>query len=145
ARQSKLETRLRAGITTLITYTWSKNISDIARIQNHYDRQSPRPPGQFEVPHPLTVKGTAEIPGGRRRELLTNAHRALDYVVGGWTVSTFSTFQSGFPLEFSLARSNIFAAGTGPQFPDVTGDPTAGITGSHQERLNRYFNTDAFA
>jgi Carboxypeptidase regulatory-like domain len=145
ALQSKLETRLRNGITTLITYTWSKNISDIARIQNHYDRQSARSLGQFDVPHRLTITGSAEIPVGRGRKFLTDTHRALDYVVGGWTVSTFSTFQSGFPLEYSLARPNIFAAGTGPQFPDVTGDPTAGITGSHQERLNRYFNTDAFA
>jgi hypothetical protein len=64
--------------------------------------------------------------------------------VGGWNISTFSTFQSGFPLEFSLARSNIFAIGTGPQFPDVVGDPMEGISGSHQSRLSRFFNTGAF-
>jgi hypothetical protein len=48
-------------------------------------------------------------------------------------------------LEFSLARPNVFGAGVGPQFPDVVGDPTEGISGSINDRLTRYFNTAAFA
>lgn len=143
--QSKLESRMAKGVTSIVTYTWSKNIGDIQRVQNHYDRQSARAPGQFDAPHRLTATASVEVPVGRNRRFLTNAHRGLDYVVGGWNVATMSTFQSGFPIEVSVAQPNIFAAGTGPQFPNVVGDPTEGISGSHQQRLSRYFNTAAFA
>jgi hypothetical protein len=145
ALQSKLETRFGSSINTIVTYTWSKNISDIARVQNHYDRRASRSLGQFDAPHRVTITGAFDLPFGRGRRFLSNAPRAVDYTLGGWNVSTFSTFQSGFPLEYSLARSNIFAVGTGPQFPDVVGDPMEGISGSHQERLSRFFNTAAFA
>lgn len=143
--QSKLETRMAKGITTLVTYTWSNEIGDIQRVQNHHDRRSSRAVGQFNAPHRLTVTGSFDLPFGRNRQFLSNASRAVDYVAGGWTLSTFNTFQSGFPLEFSLAQPNIFAIGTGPQFPNVVGDPREGISGSHQQRLSRFFNTGAFA
>jgi hypothetical protein len=145
ALQAKLETRMTKGISTIIAYTFSRNISDIARIQNAYDRASARSPSEFDVPHRLTVTASVDLPFGRGRRYLGQSGRALDAVLGGWTISTFSTFQSGFPLEFSTSRSNIFAIGAGPQFPDVVGDPQAGISGSISSRLDRYFNTDAFA
>jgi hypothetical protein len=145
ALQTKLETRFGSSINTIVTYTWSKNISDIARVQNHYDRRASRSLGQFDAPHRVTISGAFDLPFGRDRRFLSNAPPAVDYALGGWNLSTFSTFQSGFPLEYSLARSNIFAVGTGPQFPDVVGDPMEGISGSHQERLSRFFNTAAFA
>jgi hypothetical protein len=145
ALQAKLETRMTKGISTIIAYTFAKNIGDIARIQNAYDRAAARSPSEFDVPHRLTVTASVDLPFGRGRRYLGSSSRALDAIAGGWTVSTFSTFQSGFPLEFSVSRSNIFAAGAGPQFPNVIGDPTAGISGPISQRLNRYFNTDAFA
>ena len=145
ALQTKLETRMTAGLTTILTYTWSRLINDIARIQNAYDRQSARSPGQFDAPHRVTITASYDLPVGRGRKYLRDAHRSIDYLLGGWNIATFNTFQSGFPLEFSLARSNVFGAGVGPQFPDVIGDPTEGISGSINDRLTRYFNTAAFA
>jgi hypothetical protein len=137
ALQTKFETRMTAGLTTIVTYTWSRLINDIARIQNAYDRRSARSPGQFDVPHRVTITASYDLPVGRGRRYLRDAHRSIDYVLGGWNIATFNTFQSGFPLEFSLARSNVFGAGVGPQFPDVVGDPTEGISGSINDRLTR--------
>jgi hypothetical protein len=145
ALQSKFETRMTGGITAIVTYTWSKTLNDIARIQNAYDRRSARSVSQFDVPHRVTITGAFDVPVGHGRRYLRNAPRGVDYVLGGWNIATFNTFQSGFPLEFSLAQPNIFAAGAGPQFPDVVGDPTEGISGSINDRLTRYFNTAAFA
>ena len=72
-------------------------------------------------------------------------HRAWDAVIGGWNVALFNTFQSGFPLGFGVNANTLFLAGAGGQRPDVVGDPNTGISGSHQDRLNRFFNTAAFA
>ena len=60
-------------------------------------------------------------------------------------MSTFSTFQSGFPLSFGVNQNNLFLTGTGGQRPNVPGDPNAGISGSITDRLGAYFNTAAFS
>jgi hypothetical protein len=57
----------------------------------------------------------------------------------------FNTFQSGFPLGFSNSPSTIFGLGEGTQRPNLVGDPSAGISGGIGDRLDGYFNTDAFA
>lgn len=46
--------------------------------------------------------------------------------------------------QFKL-ENTLFLAGAGTQRPNVAGDPNAGISGSVQDRLLRYFNTAAFA
>ena len=143
--QAKFETRMAAGLTSIITYTLSSNISDIALVQNHYDRQASRSRGAFDSPQRVTATASYEVPVGRGRRFLSNASRGVDYALGGWNISTFSTFQSGFPLEFSVNRSTIFGVGSGPQLPNAIGDPTAGISGPHNQRLSRFFNTEAFA
>ena len=57
-------------------------------------------------------------------------------------ISTFDTFQGGFPLTFGLARAT---AGAGSGRPNAIGNPAQGVTGSIGSRLTRYFNTAAFA
>lgn len=144
AFQAKLETRLK-NWTTIIAYTASKNLSDIATIQNAYDRRAARSPAAFDVPQRLTVTTSIDLPFGRGRRFLGQSGRSLDLIVGGWTLAFFNTFQGGFPTQFSVGRSTLFLPGAGPQFPNATGDPTDGASGPHSQRLTRYFNTDAFA
>lgn len=144
AFQAKLETRLRSW-TTIVSYTASKNLSDIATIQNAYDRRAARSPAAFDVPQRLTITTSIDLPFGQGRRFLGQAPRALDLIAGGWTLAFFNTFQGGFPQQFSVGRSTLFLPGSGPQFPNAVGDPSEGISGPHSQRLNRYFNTDAFA
>lgn len=142
--QLKFEKRMRHGITALISYTFSKNISDVSNPQNAYDRKAERAVNEFDVPQRFTIAAAWDLPFGRGRRLLRSASRPVDLALAGWQISMFNTFQSGFALAFRIARPNIFAAGA-TQRPDAAGDPLAGISGSVQSRLGRYFNTDAFA
>ena len=131
--QLRVEKRLARGVTALVAYTISKNIGDISNAQNAYDRRAERAPTEFDAPQRLTVSALWQVPFGRRH-----------WLFGGWQISTFDTFQSGFPVAFALSRPNIFAAGAS-QRPDAAGDPMAGIHGGVTSRLARYFNTAAFA
>lgn len=131
--QLRVEKRLARGVTALVAYTVSKNIGDISNAQNAYDRRAERALSEFDAPQRLTISALWQVPFLRRHWLL-----------GQWQVSTFDTFQSGFPVGFGVSRPNIFAAGAG-QRPDAVGDPAAGIQGSVTARLARYFNTAAFA
>jgi hypothetical protein len=143
--QLRVEKRLRHGVTALLAYTMSKNIYDLTNAQNAYDRRSERAVTNFDVPQRLTITAAWDLPFGTGRHFFRGASRAFDLVVGGWQLSTFSTFQSGFPLSFGLARPNLYIAGAGSQRPDAVDDPMAGISGSISSRLGRYFNTNAFA
>jgi hypothetical protein len=130
--QFRFEKRLKRGVRATAGYTISKNINDIATRQDAYNRRAERALSEFDVPQRLTITAAWDLPFGARRRF-----------VGGWQISTFDTFQSGFPLAFTLAQPNIYAAGA-QQRPDLAGDPQAGISGSINGRLNRYFNTAAF-
>ena len=141
--QIKYEKRMAAGVTGLVSYTIAKNIGDISAAQNAYDRRAERSNTDLDVPQRLTIAAAWDFPIGRGKALASNIGRALDNIVGGWQLSTFSTFQSGFPLRFGV-QGGTFPVGVGAIRPNAVGDPTSGASGSHQSRLNRYFNTDAF-
>jgi hypothetical protein len=142
--QARIEKRMAHGVTAQVAYTFSKNITDVSNAQNAYDRRVERAVGEFDAPHRLTVAATWDLPLGRGRRFFRGAPRPVQWIVGGWQLSSLDTFQSGFPISFTLSRPNIYAAGAN-QRPNVVGDPTAGVTGSINSRLGRYFNTAAFA
>jgi hypothetical protein len=143
--QAKFEQRLWHGLSTLISYTWSKNMGDLGPYQNNYNRAIERAPMAFDVPQRLTVTASWDLPAGRGKALLRNAPKAVDLALGNWNLSMFNTFQSGFPLSFGLAQNTLFLAGAGAQRPNLVGDPNEGVSGSITSRLNRYFNPRAFA
>ena len=99
----------------------------------------------FDTPQRLTTTMSWDVPVGRNRAFGSDMNRGLDAVIGGWNIAMFNTFQSGFPLSFGVNANTLFLTGAGAQRPNVIGDPMAGISGSHEERLNRFFNTAAFA
>ena len=140
--QMRLEKRMSHGVTALISYTIAKNIGDLSNAQNAYDRRAERALTDFDVPQRLTITAAWEVPVGRNRRYFSGISRAGDLALGGWVISTFNTFQKGFPMGFGLSRA---AAGTGSGRPNAAGDPSAGASGPIVQRLARYFNTDAFS
>jgi len=141
--QIKLEKRLAHGLSALVSYTASKNISDLNGTRNAYDRAAERSISDIDVPQRLTIAGVFDIPVGRGKRFLNGIHRGLDYAIGGWQLSTFQTYQGGFAIGYGFA-GGTFPAGTSPRV-NVSGDPNEGISGSHASRLGRYFNTDVFS
>jgi hypothetical protein len=143
--QAKFETRSYKGLTTLISYTIAKNLTDVQPYQNTYNRKVERGPAAFDVPQRLTTTVSWDVPVGRGRAVGQQMAKSLDAVIGGWNISMFNTFQSGFPLSFGLNQNTLFLAGAGAQRPNVVGDPLSGISGSVQDRLLRFFHPAAFA
>ncbi|MBM3796322.1 MAG: hypothetical protein FJW31_20185 [Acidobacteria bacterium] len=143
--QAKFEQRLWRRLTTLVSYTWSKNMGDLGPYQNNYNRAAERAPMAFDVPQRLTTTVSWDLPVGKGRALLTNASRAAELVLGGWNLAMFNTFQSGFPLSFGLAQNTLFLGGAGGQRANLVSNPQEGVSGSVNSRLNRYFNPRAFA
>jgi hypothetical protein len=143
ALQIKLEKRLAHGIAALVAFTASKNLSDLNNPRNAFDRSVERAVSDIDVPQRLTIAGAWDLPFGRGRHWGSGVSRATDLLIGGWQLSTFCTYQGGFAQGFGFA-GGTFAAGTSPRV-NVNGDPTEGISGPHNQRLDRYFNTAVFS
>ena len=140
--QLQMQKRMAQGVTAVISFTASKSINDLTTAQNNYDRKAERAVSAFDIPRRLTVSVAWRLPFGKNRFFVSGASRLLDLAIGGWELASFDTFQTGLPLGFGLARGTLGAGGTRP---NAAGDPTAGISGSIESRLSRYFNTSAFS
>jgi hypothetical protein len=53
----------------------------------------------------IHASGNYALPVGHNKQFLGNANRAVDAVLGGWTVNTIYTYQSGNPLTVSCATA----------------------------------------
>ena len=153
--QAKVEKRFKGGGSLLAAYTASKLITtgDIdsliswldpggyGGVQNWNNLKGERSLGNFDVPQRLVVSYVLDLPVGRGKRFLSTVGGATDKLVGGWGIEGVSTFQSGLPLNFSLAGGTI-----GPndgQRPNKNG--SGAISGSPESRLNQWFGTSAFS
>ncbi len=94
------------GMQFDVNYTWSHTLGiqpdnawegnvQVFSIRNL--RQS-YGPTTFDLRHVVHASGTFDLPFGHGKALL-NRQGALDKVVGGWTLGTILTLDSGFPFQ----------------------------------------------
>jgi len=69
-----------------------------------------------DATHRLALATIVDVPVGRGRWIGSDMNRALDAVVGGWSISTILTFQTGTPLTLSILDARL---ADGSQRPDV--------------------------
>jgi hypothetical protein len=108
----KLSQRFKSGLTTLVSYTWSKALDDGSAIrgtlltgqnagamypEDPRCRRCERGPSDFNTPNRLVTSLIYDLPFGKGKSLL-NRGGILNQVVGGWQTSTILTAASGRPL-----------------------------------------------
>ena len=153
ALQIKAQKRFSSGLSFIVSYTKAKSIDDssgrvfgvnafVPPVQNLYDLAAERSLSEGDVAQQLVFTHTVELPIGHGKTLLGNAPKAVDMMLGGWSVSGTATFSSGFPLVLS-STGNTGVSG-GVLRPNNDGQ-TANLGGSVESRLNKYFNTAVFA
>jgi hypothetical protein len=72
--------------------------------------------GASDAPQRLAGAVVVDLPVGRKQWIGGNMNRAVDAVVGGWSISTLFTAQSGQPMALSMANARL---GNGTQRPQV--------------------------
>ncbi len=126
ALQARLERRLSAGISALLSYTYSHALGDSSnanlgaqnndgfRYGNHLREYGNL---DFDVRHRLTSSYTWELPFGRDRHFASNINTATNLLIGGWELSGIATLSSG--TWFTVTDSNAnFSNSDGQQRPD---------------------------
>jgi hypothetical protein len=143
--QFRLQQRLAAGFTGLLSYTYGKSIDDADGIfastgdpnypQNAYDLRGERGLSDFDIRHRVVLSYNYAIPIFTHSKLL-----------GGWQTMGIWTFQTGQPLTVALlpdddnANTGISVLGFGANDrPNVLSNPNNG-----PHTVNEWFNTSAF-
>jgi len=104
ALQTKFDKRFAHGLQFNANYTWSKamgyaNDAVFAR----YPRVSygPNDTNRAQV---FVLSGVYELPFGKNRMFLSHSGRLMDYLVGGYSLSGASTWESGAPFTPTYAE-----------------------------------------
>lgn len=123
ALQAKYETRAWHGLNTLIAYAYSKCIdygtqqsgTTFTRVRLN------RGPCDYDMPHTFAGSFDYELPFGRGKQILGNAHGLVNQLVGGWDLAGIVTLRSGLPFTPSIS-TDVANTGVG-QRPNVVGAP----------------------
>jgi hypothetical protein len=84
-----------------------------------------------------------ELPFGKGRRFLTSGG-LMDALFGGWQVTAFGTYQSGFPLSISQNNNNAGTFGGG-QRPNLVPGVDPSTEGSNLDRINGWLDPAAFS
>src|SRR6266851_4245743 len=113
AMQLQLDKRFASGLSFLVSYTVSKNLTDADSAgpgvqgfigtgefvgQNSYNRQAEKAVSELDIPQSLVASFFYELPFGHGKRYLSG-NGAADRVVGGWYVSSIVQYKSGTPTE----------------------------------------------
>jgi hypothetical protein len=143
----RFEKRLSHGLSFLGSYTWSRNIGNLNEnngfgdndiYQDAYNRRADKGPSTIDIIHRFMWSSVYDLPFGRSRRWVRQGF--LSQVVGGWTLGSVFSTQSGGPLTVTVQTNTTNSFSAGSLRADVLGEaslpnPTA----------QRWFDTDAFA
>src|SRR5579871_36866 len=164
--QAQVNKRFAEGLSFLVSYTVSKNITDAdsqgpgvqgfiganAWIgENSYNRRAEKAVSSLDTPQSLVTSFFYELPVGRGKSFM-NKGGVTDRIVGGWSVSGILGYQSGQPTE-------VYAPCTGTAGAVLFGgceftgsarvDVIPGVKQTNGRGLNPlttpFFNANAFA
>ncbi len=141
-------------------YTWSKNTDNsstgfnafVGTLNNGNPQELDNLKAEWSVSandatNRFVLAAVLQVPVGRGTLIGANMNRVLDMVVGGWQVTTLTTFQTGQPLAITMGNPRI---ADGNQRPDVTCAKSESLTTGisiHQasEYGLPYINANCFA
>ena len=110
--------RMSHGLDFRVEYTFGKALYDgwelggATNNQIANNRALDKGPTSFNVKHRAVVSAIWELPIGRGRQFGADMPQGLDYVVGGWQITTIATFSNGLPIFITV--------------PNRTGSPFVG-------------------
>ena len=134
--------RLSLGFQFEASYTWSKSIDNgEGGFQDSYRIRLNRAITDLDVPHRFIVNYIYELPVGRGKRFGSQMPKLMNMLIGGWTVSGITNYQSG--TAFGISANNVSRSFNQASYADSKGY-SAKLTGRAEERLARWFDTGAF-
>lgn len=155
AAQTEVRHRFRSGLSFNTAWTWAKHLSDNGnaptswgnelgngRLANSLDRRSNRGNVAPTRRHRWITNAIYELPFGKGRRFMNQAHPLLQGLAGGWRLSTILLLQTGPYLTATFSGgdpSGTNASVRGTQRPDAVGSPNLS-----DPTADRFWNRAAF-
>jgi hypothetical protein len=146
----KLTHRAAAGLTAMLSYTWSKALDNGSAIRGTTNDIFPQDSrclaceyghSAYNTPHRLVLSSVWQLPFGQGRRF-ANQGGLANQILGGWEIGTILTAQSGRPIN---SAAGYDAPGTG-----TFGDPRLNSAGKTpnlpdgQRSADAWFDRSAF-
>lgn len=138
-----VEKRMTQGLTILAGYRWSKCLNESERAffdANAYSSPNPffdRGPCSYNVPHQFRLSYAWRIPSFK------NLGFVGKHVIGNWETNGILNVRDGLPFTVSSGIDNSLS-GIGMDRADIIGDPLLPDDRAKADKLQRWFNTQAF-
>ena len=154
ALQLDVTRRISHGLSFRGVYTWSKTLDDgdslnqttagnaPGLVSNPFNLASDKGLATFNVSHVASVSVIYELPFGRGRTFASNLSGWQNGFVGGWSVASIITAQSGFPFTPQLSYNPSNTGDTrNPVRPFLNPDFTGSVVTGNPAQ---WFNPAAF-
>lgn len=152
ALQVRAQKRYSNGLTLLLSYTFSKNLTDTdgtygtgqGGAQNFYNVSLEKAVTSSDRPHIFVASYSYELPVGEGKPLRTGNHPIDKYLIGGWDLSGIWTIEDGTPLAVTT-ETNL--TGAGAVRANVVGTQLYSVNSrsSFNPATDLYVNKSAFA
>ena len=139
-----LEKRLTHGLTLIAGYRWSKCLNESesaffnADAYTSPDPMADRGVCSYDVPHQLRLSYSWQMPAFRSMGLVARS------ILGGWATNGIVVVRSGLPFSVVSGIDNSLS-GINQDRADIVGDPSIAGDRTKAEKLQKWFNTSAFA
>ena len=151
AAMVRFQKRYSHGVNFGGSYTWSRFFDNTNETggtlggnggpySNYYNRAADWGPSANDVRNRMVFNVVYELPFGAGQRWMSG--NALRHVVGGWSLSNFTTLQSGAPFTVTTQTNTTNAFAAGGLRADVLRNPNLD-TG--QRSVAKWFDTSAFA
>jgi Carboxypeptidase regulatory-like domain/TonB dependent receptor len=156
ALQVKVENRFSKNLSFLVSYTFSRTITDSDSAltfvapnshQNGYNKRAEKTIAMQDATHNLVMSYVYQLPIGKGQRFL-NRGGVINGLLGNWGISGIHSYTSGFPQGFVVSSSMVNTVFSGAIRPDrVPGQSCRAKSGPGGFDVNRdpYFNPSAFA
>lgn len=122
--QTKLQQRLRRGVSFLAAYTFSKSIDDakgeFVSVQDTRNLKAERARSDWDITHRFVMSGTFELPIGAGRRFGPQRGGVVRKLVEGWSINPILNLATGLPFTPTLATPTA-NVGWGVMRPDRIG------------------------
>jgi hypothetical protein len=110
------------GVQPNNSWTGAFNLFTMRNLRDSYG------PTGFDYRHVIHANGTYDLPFGRGRRFAVS-NRALDRVIGGWSIGTIANWQTGGPYQL-LGGFNTVNGPSNTPVGDVYGDGGVNLNGA---------------
>jgi hypothetical protein len=91
----------------MLSYAFSKHVDDFPGTTPFGPPGYDRGRSTFDRTHLLAINGIYELPFGRGRQFLSDAHPVVNGILGGWQLAGIYNFTSGSPLTFTAPGATL--------------------------------------